>query len=110
MTTTCSTHVLDSTSGRPAVGMEVRLTTSAGDLLAVATTDDDGRVRFDADLDAGTDGGAHRLTFGTGAWFAARGDDCFHPEVAVAFTATADEHHHVALLLSPFAYTTYRGS
>lgn len=110
MTTTCSTHVLDSTSGRPAAGMAVRLTTGTGDLVATALTDDDGRIRFDADLDVGTDGGRHHLTFDTGAWFAAQDRDCFHPEVSVAFTAAAGEHHHVALLLSPFAYTTYRGS
>ncbi len=103
---TCSTHVLDAALGRPAAGIDVVLTTVAGATVATAVTDADGRVRFDADLDAGT----HRLTFATGAWFAGQDREGFHPEVAVAFAAEDGEHYHVALLLSPFSYTTYRGS
>jgi 5-hydroxyisourate hydrolase len=52
----------------------------------------------------------HRLTFATGDWFAATGQTGFYPEVTVAFTVTEDRHHHVPLLLSPYAYSTYRGS
>jgi 5-hydroxyisourate hydrolase len=53
----------------------------------------------------------HRLTFGTGDWFAGRGAATFYPEVVVVFTvADPAEHHHVPLLLSPYAYSTYRGS
>ena len=52
----------------------------------------------------------HRLTFATGEWSAAAGRETFHPEVVVAFTAPAHGHLHVPLLLSPFAYSTYRGS
>jgi len=89
--------------------MEVQLSTGSGTVVATATTDEDGRIRFDADLGT-SDGGAHRLSFGTGRWFASHDRTCFHPEVTVTFTVTADEHHHVALLLSPYAYTTYRGS
>lgn len=113
--TTCSTHVLDAALGRPAAGIVVRLTTGAGTDVARAVTDADGRIRFDVDLGSDGDGDgdgtrAYALIFATGTWFAAQGRDCFHPEVTVPFTATAGEHHHVALLLSPFAYTTYRGS
>ncbi|WP_121255031.1 hydroxyisourate hydrolase [Nocardioides ferulae] len=107
--TTCSTHVLDAALGVPAAGLAVGLAGPDGDPLAEAVTDADGRVRFDADLAPGT----HTLTFATGAWFAAAGRETFHPEVRVAFAVAdhpAQPHHHVALLLSPFAYTTYRGS
>lgn len=111
---TCSTHVLDATLGRPAAGLAVVLATGAGDRLAQAHTDEDGRVRFDVDLAAGD----HRLTFATAAWFTAQERSSFHPEVSVAFTVDGAEpgagpgsrHYHVALLLGPYSYTTYRGS
>ena len=100
-----STHVLDAALGRPAVGMAVRLERADGTLVADARTDDDGRV---ADL-GNPEPGAHRLVFGTGEWFAAQGRETFYPEVVVTFTLGAG-HHHVPLLLSPYAYSTYRGS
>lgn len=101
-----STHVLDAALGRPAAGVAVRLERD-GAVVAEAVTDADGRVRSLGELAAGT----HRLTFDTGAYFAASGRTAFYPEVTVAFTvADPDEHHHVPLLLSPFAYSTYRGS
>ena len=100
-----STHVLDAALGRPAVGMAVRLERADGTLVADARTDDDGRV---ADL-GNPEPGAHRLVFGTGEWFAVQGRETFYPEVVVTFTLGAG-HHHVPLLLSPYAYSTYRGS
>jgi 5-hydroxyisourate hydrolase len=103
-----STHVLDAAHGRPAAGVPVRLTTVSGDRLADAVTDDDGRVR---QLAEELPEGAYRITFDTGAYFAATGQQGFYPEVAVTFTVTdPGQHHHVPLLLSPFAYSTYRGS
>jgi 5-hydroxyisourate hydrolase len=101
-----STHVLDAALGRPAAGVAVRLERD-GSVVASAVTDADGRVRALGELVAGV----HRLTFDTGAYFAASGRDAFYPEVTVAFTVVdPDEHHHVPLLLSPYAYSTYRGS
>ncbi len=119
-----STHVLDAARGRPARGLLVTLERrDGGRWVPVATgrTDHDGRVgawvpegmSALAQLPAtGTLGaGDHRLVFATGDWFAAEGLDGFYPEVTVAFTVTSpQEHHHVPLLLSPFAYSTYRGS
>jgi 5-hydroxyisourate hydrolase len=103
-----STHVLDAARGRPATGVGVRLATAAGEPLAQARTDDDGRVR---ELAAQLPAGDYRITFDTGGWFAATGQQGFYPEVAVTFTVTdGTQHHHVPLLLSPFAYSTYRGS
>jgi 5-hydroxyisourate hydrolase len=55
--------------------------------------------------------GTHRLVFATGPWFAEQGRDAFYPEVSLAFVVHEPaEHHHVPLLLAPFAYSTYRGS
>jgi 5-hydroxyisourate hydrolase len=107
---TVSTHVLDAALGRPAVGLDLTLREEGGRLYA-ATTDADGRVRFDHDLVPGT----HRIVFATGAYFAVADRETYFPEVTIAFAVepagpTAQGHHHVALLLSPFSYTTYRGS
>ena len=100
-----TTHVLDAALGRPAAGMRVRLEHADGTAVADARTDDDGRVR---DLGA-PEPGAHRLVFATGDWFAAAGRETFWPEVTVTFTL-GEGHHHVPLLLSPYSYSTYRGS
>jgi 5-hydroxyisourate hydrolase len=102
-------HVLDAAAGRPADGVAIRLTDAAGRLIAEAVTDDDGRV---GDLGpTRLDPGDYSVTFGSGAYFAARGVTSFHPSVAVLFTVEADQaHYHIPLLLSPYSYTTYRGS
>ena len=102
-----STHVLDTSTGRPAVGVHVTLSTADGSVLAEGVTDDDGRIAPLAGDLAAED---HVLRFDTGAWFAARGTTAFYPEVVVTFTVADDRHHHVPLLLNPFGYSTYRGS
>ncbi len=102
---TASTHVLDAALGRPAAGVHLTLTGPGGS-VEQAVTDADGRVRFAGELAAGV----HTIVFATGPWFAAQDRETFFPEVTLTFTVAADGHHHVALLLSPFAYTTYRGS
>ena len=103
-----STHVLDAVSGTPAVGVAVTLTDAESTVLATAVTDDDGRVKNVADdLPAGT----CRLTFDTASYFAANAVTAFYPEVVIAFEVTDPAaHYHVPLLLSPYAYSTYRGS
>jgi 5-hydroxyisourate hydrolase len=112
---TLSTHVLDATTGRPAAGVQVRL--ERGDHGGWASagqgqTDADGRLRLAGQGGAGDfDPGVYRITFGTGTYFTARGSASFYPEVTITFEMTArDEHYHVPLLLSPYAYSTYRGS
>ena len=102
-----STHVLDVSTGRPAAGLRVTLEAADGSVLAEAFTDDDGRVAALAGDLATED---HLVRFDTGAWFAGQGIEAFYPEVVVAFTVDKDEHYHVPLLLSPFGYSTYRGS
>ena len=102
-----STHVLDSVAGRPASGIAVRLF-AGEDLLAEGVTDRDGRCRL---IEGATAAGTHRLVFATGPWFAGRGVDAFYPEVVLTVAVLEPgEHHHVPLLLAPFAYSTYRGS
>ncbi len=102
-----STHVLDAVEGRPAMGIAVRLF-AGDDLVGEGVTDADGRCRL---ADGATAAGTHRLVFTTGIWFAEQGREAFYPEVVLTFAVREPaEHHHVPLLLSPFAYSTYRGS
>lgn len=110
---TLSSHVLDAVRGTPARGVLVRWERRDGDgwaAVAEARTDDDGRVtQWDG---AGpTSAGVQRLIFDSGGYFAGLGVATFYPEVVVVFeVADGDAHHHVPLLLSPYAYSTYRGS
>lgn len=105
---TISTHVLDAALGRPAAEVAVRLEDPSGS-SADAVTDADGRVAGFGDGPFAA--GEYRLRFDTGTYFAASGRDAFYPEVVVTFRIVDPaQHHHVPLLLSPFAYSTYRGS
>ena len=103
-----STHVLDTSLGLPAVGVGVVLEDQSGRVIGFGITDADGRV---GSIGAGTlDPGDYRLRFATGDYFTVRGVEAFYPEVVVTFTVGGDDHSHVPLLLSPFGYSTYRGS
>jgi len=109
---TLSTHVLDASTGRPAVRVPLTLERQARDSWArigSGATDEDGRCATLAS--DGLEACTYRLVFDTGAYFSAVGVSGFYPEVSVVFTVTEPErHHHIPLLLSPFAYSTYRGS
>lgn len=102
---TLSTHVLDAALGVPAAGLEASLANADGTPLETATTDADGRIAWGADLEPGSYG----ITFGTGPWFAGADRDTFFPIVSIGFEI-GEGHTHVALLLSPYSYTTYKGS
>lgn len=105
-----TTHVLDTALGRPAADVPVRLeNSSTSEVLASARTNADGRVpELGPDrVDAGT----YRLVFDVASYFAATDQQAFFPEVVISFDlADPDQHYHVPVLLSPFAYSTYRGS
>jgi 5-hydroxyisourate hydrolase len=123
--TAISTHVLDTAAGCPAAGMRVRLervaatghdAAPAAEEIATASTDANGRV-----TSLGPEAiapGTYRLVFDTGGYLSRqRGDSAsgagggaFFPEVTVTFAVTDDGHYHVPLLMSPFGYSTYRGS
>jgi 5-hydroxyisourate hydrolase len=109
---TLSTHVLDAVSGRPAADVALTLQRRAEtgwEPVGEGVTDDDGRCRTLAP--EGLRAAIYRLIFDTGAYFAASGQKGFYPEVSIVFEVTEPtRHHHVPLLLSPFAYSTYRGS
>lgn len=108
-----TTHVLDTARGCPAAGVPVRLEQSVGEgfqPLAAGTTNSDGRV---ADLlPPGTlSPGVYRITFDTDAYYTALGIAGFYPYAQIVFVVRdVSQHYHVPLLLSPFGYSTYRGS
>ena len=108
-----TTHVLDTARGRPAAGMRVVLEAQDGDGwtgTGGGVTDADGRVP-DLHAAGALAAGVHRLTFATGEWFAAEKIDGFYPEVTVVFSINDRmTHYHIPLLISPYAYSTYRGS
>jgi 5-hydroxyisourate hydrolase len=109
-----TTHVLDTSIGRPAAGVAVELEVMAGggwEPVGAGLTDEEGRL---GDLlPEGTEpmAATYRIRFDSGGYFEARGVETFYPAVTIEFSVSAPgEHHHVPLLLSPFGYSTYRGS
>lgn len=106
-----TTHVLDTALGTPARAVPITLERAEGarwQEIGQGQTDDDGRL---STLCAEVAAGTYRLRFDTGTYFAKSGTDAFYPVVEVQFVVRqAGAHHHVPLLLSPFGYSTYRGS
>ena len=96
---TLSTHVLDTAAGTPASGIHVRLESRSGTPLDEGYTDHDGRI---GSLGGELNAGDYVLRFET--------DGPFFPQVVVVFTISDERHHHVPVLLSPYGYSTYRGS
>ena len=119
---TISTHILDTSLGTPAVGVRVSLervhaTESAARGMAmsmtsgVAAASTDANGRIPAMGESATEPGTYSLRFDTAEYFSRTGRPVFYPEVVVTFRIeAADEHFHIPLLLSPFGYSTYRGS
>lgn len=109
-----TTHVLDTAKGCPASGLPICLELRNDDgtftVLAEKVTDADGRIK-DLMEPGALQAKIYRMTFDTGAYYQAAGETTFYPSVTVLFEITAPgQHHHVPLLLSPFGYSTYRGS
>ena len=108
-----TTHVLDTALGRPARAVPVRLELLDGEVwrtLGAGVTDDDGRLRTLTPAGPVAPG-RYRIGFDTGAYFAALGTTGFFPVVEIQFEVVdGAAHHHVPLLLSPYGYSTYRGS
>lgn len=109
-----TTHVLDTSRGRPASDVAVRLereTDSAWQQIGKGATDADGRARDLLPDGFALSKGVYRITFATGPYFAAQEIETFYREVVILFTVSdPGQHYHVPLLLSPFGYSTYRGS
>ena len=109
-----TTHVLDTTLGKPASGVPITLEyqePGGWAQLGAGTTDDDGRIANLLDPSFTLAPGRYRMTFDTLAYFRAIGTEGFYPVVTVVFDlAGPGQHYHIPLLLSPFGYSTYRGS
>lgn len=111
-----TTHVLDTAAGRPGQGITVELyrTAPRRELIKAVVTNDDGRC--DAPLLAGDEfkTGEYELVFHAGDYFDRQGvalpDPKFLDQVVIRFGISSDEHYHVPLLISPFSFSTYRGS
>lgn len=112
MTAGITTHVLDTARGKPAAGVPVTLSVFEGEEwreISRASTDADGRAKHLLPPDQPLREGTYRLRFDLAAWFADR--TAFYPEASIVFLVRdSSQHHHVPLLLSPFGYSTYRGS
>jgi 5-hydroxyisourate hydrolase len=107
---TVTTHVLDTSLGRPAAGIRVSLE-RLGEVLGAGVTDADGRIRNLHPPGATLGEGDYRLVFYVGEYFSRTGREVFYPEIVVNFHIDrSSEHYHVPLLLSPFGYSTYRGN
>jgi 5-hydroxyisourate hydrolase len=107
---TISTHVLDTALGKPAEGIRVTLQRD-GSLIGSGVTDADGRVRDLLERGSSLSEGDYRLTFSVTEYFAGAKRDSFYNDIVIHFHIAAEGgHYHVPLLLSPFGYSTYRGS
>lgn len=110
-----TTHILDTSTGRPAAGIAVTLEIQLGGddwkLLGRSISGSDGRAGELLPERSAFQLGVYRLTFETAGYFRAQGRESFYPHVRVVFAADdASRHYHVPLLVSPYGYTTYRGS
>ena len=108
-----TTHVLDTSIGRPASGVPVLLERSANgrwESIGHGETDRDGRLRTLMPETVSVLRGTYRLTFDTRRYFDGGGVQAFYPRIVVEFEVATDAHYHVPLLLSPYGYSTYRGS
>ena len=109
-----STHILDTSRGRPAVGVSVTLEQNLDGVwrpLSHRSTDGDGRVKQMLPETNEMEAGEYRLTFGTGAYFEAMGTAGLYPEVQITFVVReSGGQYHIPLLLTANGYSTYRGS
>ncbi|MFN8671292.1 MAG: hydroxyisourate hydrolase [Candidatus Sericytochromatia bacterium] len=108
-----TTHVLDTSIGKPASNIHVLLEfNSNGNWEKVTTgiTNHDGRIPNFLPDDNLLEKGVYRITFETDNYFNERGVTGFYPYVSIVFKIESEEHYHVPLLLNPYGYSTYRGS
>ena len=109
-----TTHVLDTSRGRPAEGVPATLELEAAGgwkLLGKGTTNSDGRITDLTPKETQLSPGVYRLIFDTGRYFSGQQLKAFYPQVTIVFRVEdTSQHYHVPLLLSPFGYSTYRGS
>ena len=111
---TISTHILDTARGVPAKGVRVTLQSSTAEHkwedIAMGTTNADGRVPDLLSKETNLAEGIYRIRFDVSAYFSEHKTRSFYPCIEVVFELAADGHYHVPLLLSPWGFSTYRGS
>jgi len=109
-----TTHVLDTSKGRPAAGISIELFCHMDNnwsSLAQGTTNTDGRIAGLLDDDVTLEAGIYRMHFNTGDYFKNKAEKAFYPYVEIVFELEGDgSHYHIPLLLSAYGYSTYRGS
>jgi 5-hydroxyisourate hydrolase len=108
-----TTHILDTTKGKPAEGVVITLfqqQNSNWKEITTGTTNQDGRIPNLLNKDVILAPGVYKMKFETKAYFDKQGIQTFYPFIEIIFSITGHEHYHVPLLLSPFGYSTYRGS
>ena len=108
-----TTHVLDTSMGKPGEGITIRIMFNPDDnwqTMAQGITDKDGRISDLLPPDKKLAPGVYKLVFETGNYFTANNCKGFYPEVEIQFSVVDDTHYHVPLLINPFGYSTYRGS
>lgn len=108
-----TTHVLDTSSGKPAEGINIKLyflVNKSWELIAEGVTNKDGRIGDLIKPDKTLDAGIYKMKFHTGSYYSERKIKKFYPFVEIIFETDSNEHYHIPLLLSPFGYSTYRGS
>ena len=104
-----TTHILDTSLGRPAQGVPIRLEQN-GNLIAEGVTNADGRIGDLLPGDQILEIGNYEMVFDTVEYFSRQNIKTFYPKVVIHFSIFDDSHYHVPLLLNPFGYSTYRGS
>src|SRR4051812_32236730 len=107
-----TTHILDTTTGTPATGVTASLFALEQDWLqiAIGVTNQDGRITDLLPAGEVLPAGIYKIRFETKEYFGIQSIDTFYPYVEIVFTISSPAHYHIPLLLSPFGYTTYRGS
>ena len=108
-----TTHVLDTAAGKPASGINAELfkkNKSEWDLIAKGKTNNNGRISDLLKPEILPSKGIYKMRFDTGSYFKKNKKRCFYPYVEIIFEINGKEHYHIPLLLSPYGYTTYRGS
>ncbi|ORY93863.1 hydroxyisourate hydrolase [Syncephalastrum racemosum] len=108
-------HVLVASQGKPGRNVQVKIekidAAGAFQTLNVSRTNEDGRCPGLLPMEGRAEKGIYRITFETKAFFDSIGEQCFYPYVQIVFELTnPEQHYHIPLLLSPYSYTTYRGS
>ncbi len=113
-----TTHILDTSAGKPAEGVTIVLlvqepkdpVTAGWRQIAIGTTNRDGRIPDFLPADKVLEPAVYRLKFETKEYFEKQAIQTFYPFIEITFTVTDGDHYHVPLLLNPFGYSTYRGS